>query len=156
VSGRLTRFLALSSELTAYSVFDLRGTGLAEDYLDAVHAVVGGRVLDALLDRYDAAVASAANGTPLTSILRRDLFGDAWLGPVARNIVKLWYVGIWFELPRAWTEAYGALSKNVTFTVSAAAYIEGLLWPTIGANPPGAKAPGYGSWAQPPQIPTFS
>jgi hypothetical protein len=37
--------------------------------------------------------------------------------------------------------------------VSAASYTEGLLWPTIGANPNGAKAPGYASWAQPPRIP---
>ena len=29
------------------------------------------------------------------------------------------------------------------------------LWVAIGANPPGAKAPGYGSWAYPPQIPGF-
>ena len=75
-------------------------------------------------------------------LLRRDVFSDPRLGPVARNIVKMWYVGIWYELPRAWTEAYGALRKNVTFTVSPTAYTEGLLWPAIGANPPGAKAPG--------------
>ncbi|HYO83919.1 MAG TPA: hypothetical protein VES20_21125, partial [Bryobacteraceae bacterium] len=42
---------------------------------------------------------------------------------------------------------------NVGFMVSAAAYTEGLLWPAIGANPPGAKGPGYGSWALPPRVP---
>ena len=41
---------------------------------------------------------------------------------------------------------------RITSTVTAASYQEGLLWPAIGANPPGAKAPGYGSWAQPPRI----
>jgi hypothetical protein len=39
--------------------------------------------------------------------------------------------------------------------VNESAYTEGLLWVAIGANPPGAKAPGYGSWARPPQIPAF-
>ena len=154
MTGRLDRFLAFSSEVTAYPVFDLRGTGLAEDYLATVEQIVGRPVLADLLDRYDAAVAAAGVGTGLAALLRRDLFSDPRLGPVARNIVKLWYLGIWYELPRAWTDAYGALPGNVTFTVSAAAYTEGLLWPSIGANPPGAKAPGYGSWAQPPRIPS--
>jgi hypothetical protein len=165
--GRLERFLAFSSDVTAYSVFELRGTGLAETYLATVEEVVGRQVLDALLDTYDAAVAAAhgggavsiPGGTPpeppgvLADLLRRDLFSDLRLGPVARNLVKMWYSGVWYELPGAWTDAYGALPKNVAFTVSPAAYTEGLLWPSIGANPPGAKAPGYGSWTQPPRIP---
>jgi hypothetical protein len=151
--GRLERFLAFSSDVTAYSIFELRGTGLAEAYLATVEEVVGRQVLDALLDTYDAAVAAADGGGALPDLLRRDLFSDLRLGPIARNLVKMWYVGVWYELPAAWTDAYGALPRNVAFTVSAAAYTEGLLWPSIGANPPGAKAPGYGSWAQPPRIP---
>jgi hypothetical protein len=167
VTRRLERFLAFSSAITAYPVFELRGTGLAEAYLRTVEDVVGGHVLDAVLDTYDAAIATANRGgavsirgrTPpeppgvLADLLRRDLFSDLRLGPVARNVVKMWYVGVWYELPRSWTDAYGAQQKNVAFTVSAAAYTEGLLWPSIGANPSGAKAPGYGSWAQPPRIP---
>ena len=151
--GRLERFLAFSSDVTAYSIFELRGTGLAQAYLATVEEVVGRQVVDALLDRYDAAVAAAEGGGALPDLLRRELFSDLRLGPVARNLVKMWYLGIWYELPGAWTDAYGALPKNVAFTVSAAAYTEGLLWPSIGANPPGAKAPGYGSWASPPRIP---
>lgn len=153
MSGRLERFLTVSAELTAYSVFELRGTGVAEAYLAAVEGVVGPAVVDAVLDRYEGLVATGATGPALADLLRRDLFSDPKLGPVVRNLVKMWYVGTWYELPRAWTESYGALQRNVTFTVSAAAYTEGLLWPSIGANPPGAKAPGYGSWAQPPRIP---
>jgi hypothetical protein len=153
VTGRLERFLAFSSQVTAYSVFELRGTGLAETYLATVEEVVGRPVLDALLDRYDAAVAATDGSAALADRLRREVFSDPWLGPVGRNVVKMFYLGTWYELPRAWTDAYGAVRKNVTFTVSAAAYTEGLLWPSIGANPPGAKAPGYGSWALPPRIP---
>ena len=166
MTSRLERFLALSAEITAYPVYELRGTGLAETYLETVEKIVGPQFLDALLDTYDRAVAAAdggsasiPGGTPprppgvLPDLLRRDLFSDLRLGPVARNVVKMWYLGVWYELPQTWTDAYGAQQRNVAFTVSAAAYIEGLLWPSIGANPPGAKAPGYGSWAQPPRIP---
>ena len=170
MNSRLERFLTFSAAITAYPVFELRGTGLAESYLATVEKCVGTQALDALLDAYDAAVAAADSGlaapipggTPpeppavLADLLRRDLFSDLRLGPVARNIIKMWYVGVWYELSPSWTDAYGAQQKNIAFTVSAAAYTEGLLWPSIGANPPGAKAPGYGSWAQPPRIPAVS
>lgn len=59
---------------------------------------------------------------------------------------------MWYGLPSEWTDRYGARAAAETSTVSAASYQEGLLWPAIGANPPGAKAPGYGSWAAPPRI----
>jgi hypothetical protein len=88
-----------------------------------------------------------------TERLRREIFGDEKLGPIACNIIKLWYVGIWYQLPPAWTDAFDARPNDVTFMVSASACPEGLLWAAIGAHPPGAKAPGFGSWAAPPQIP---
>ena len=146
---RLDGFLAFSADVTAFSVFTLRGTGQAEAYLSTVTGVVGEALVDELLERYARVRESGA----LEDGLRREIFSDERLGPIARNIVKLWFVGIWYELPPAWTEAFGAREGDVTFTVSAAAYVEGLLWPAIGANPPGAKAPGYGSWVGPPRIP---
>jgi hypothetical protein len=148
-ADRLDRFLAFSAEVTAFSVYTLRGTGQAEAYLAAVVGVVGEGLVDDLLDRY-----AALSGDDREDLLRRDIFSDEWLGPVARNVVKLWFVGTWYELPGAWRESFGALEADVTFMVSATAYTEGLLWPSIGANPPGAKGPGYGSWAGPPRIPS--
>lgn len=147
----LDRFLKFSAEMTAFEVFDLRGTGMAEEYLAAVERVVGRGVLGALLDAYDRV--GGATGEDRAARLRREVFGDEKLGPIARNVIKMWYIGVWYELPREWTEAFGAIPENVTFMVSATAYTEGLLWPAVGANPPGAKAPGYGSWADPPLIP---
>lgn len=147
----IERFLAFSADVTAFTVFELRGTGQAEAYLATVTDIVGREMMDQLLDAYDRLRSEAQEERDFR--LRREIFGDEKLGPIARNIIKLWYVGIWYELPHAWTEAFGAREKNIKFTVSATAYTEGLLWPAIGANPSGAKAPGYGSWAGPPQIP---
>ena len=153
---RMERFLAFSAEITAFTPFDLRGTGMAETYFDTAIKVVGDATIDELLDTYDKAPASIGNDRTLRDAhLRLRIFGDERLGPVARNIIKLWYVGIWYELPRAWIEAFGARTANITFMASAQAYTEGLLWPAIGANPPGAKSPGYASWVGPPQIPSF-
>ena len=155
-SKRMDRFLAFSAEVTAFSPYELRGTGMAETYLDTAIEVVGDQTVDDLLDAYDKAPASIGKDRALRDAhLRLAIFGDAKLGPVARNIIKLWYVGIWYELPRAWIEAYGASPVDFTQMASAQAYTEGLLWPAIGANPPGAKAPGFASWVGPPQIPSF-
>lgn len=146
------KFLALSAEITAFTTFDLLGTGMADAYLKAVIDVVGEATVEQLLDAWERVRRA---GPDLEENLRREIFGDEKLGPIARNIIKLWYIGTWYQLPYAWTQTFGALEKDVTFVVSPAAYVEGLLWPAIGSHPPGAKAPGYGSWATPPVIPAI-
>lgn len=153
---RIDAFLALSARLTAFRPFELRGTGQAEAYLDTVERVVGEADLEALLGAHRRIESQAAReGAPLDPVLRREILSDDRLGPIARNVIKLWYVAIWYELPKAWRDAYGARDGDFTHTVSAEAYTEALLWPAVGANPSGAKAPGYGSWAEPPRIPDF-
>jgi hypothetical protein len=151
-------FLRLSVDLTAFEETDLLGTGLAHHYLAKVRAACGDEVVAALLDAHRAARADAAADSGshdpvlFDRALRHRIFSDECLGPVARNVIKLWYAGTWYGLPPEWTDRYGARVAAETSTVTAASYQEGLLWPAIGANPQGAKAPGYGSWAQPPRI----
>jgi hypothetical protein len=154
VTARLDRFLNFSSTVTASTRFELQGTGMAEAYLDTAVRIVGAPIVDRLLHLHEGVVAAAAgDATTLENLLRRDVFSDPQVGPVARSIVKMWFLGIWYELPSEWTDAYGAHQGDTTFMVSGTAYTEGLLWPAIGANPPGAKPPGYGAWASPPRIP---
>jgi len=146
-------FLRLSVELTAFPETELLGTGLAHEYLAKVRAACGDEIVTALLDAYGAVCADAdGDAGSRDRALRHRIFSDECLGPVARNVIKLWYAGMWYGLPSDWTDRYGARTAAETSTVTAASYQEGLLWPAIGANPPGAKAPGYGSWAQPPRI----
>lgn len=153
-SERLSNFFDLSSKLTAFSVFDLQGTGQAEAYLSTVTDVVGEEIVDKLLDTYvRLKTAAAVEGHDIDGMLRREILADEMLGPIARNIVKMWYVGVWYQLPAAWRQTFGMRENDFMHMVSAASYTEGLLWTTIGANPNGAKAPGYASWAQPPRIP---
>ncbi|NKE59996.1 hypothetical protein FXN61_25640 [Lentzea sp. PSKA42] len=152
------RFLLLSVDLTAFEKTELLGTGLAHQYLAKVRAACGDEVFTALLAAHRLARADAVRDagscdrTLLDRALRHRIFSDDRLGPVARNVIKLWYSGTWYGLPPEWTDSYGAHTAAETSTVTAASYQEGLLWRAIGANPPGAKAPGYGSWAQPPRI----
>jgi hypothetical protein len=145
----LDDFLALSVDLTAFPETDLRGTGLAEQYLAKVRAACTDAVVADLLAAHRTARADPAG---LDRGLRHRMFSDDRLGPVARAVIKLWYAGMWYGLPSEWTDRFGAQAAAETSAVTAASYQEGLLWRAIGANPPGAKAPGYGSWAQPPRI----
>ena len=141
-------FIGFSAEVTAFSAFDLYGTGHAEVYQSVVTRVAGEAVLTGLLDAYDRAVAASAEAATARAAtaaadvtaarsraLAAEVFSDEKLGPVARNIIKLWYTGIWYELPTAWTDAFGALANDGTFTASPQAYPEALLWRAVGANP---------------------
>ncbi|MFL5782831.1 MAG: hypothetical protein ACJ760_16055 [Thermoleophilaceae bacterium] len=147
-------FVAFSAAVTGFREFDLHGTGQAEEYLSTVAGGAGADVLDGLLAAWTRVRDEAQDDDTLTAtLLRREVFSDPTLGPVARNVVKLWYVGIWYELPRAWIDACGALERNYTFMVSSSAYVNGMLWTAIGGNPPGARGPGFASWAGPPRFP---
>ncbi|MGF9567095.1 hypothetical protein [Neorhizobium sp. JUb45] len=153
MSSRLETFLDLSTELTAFSHFDLLGTGLAERYLDTLDTVVGKETTDALLAAFRGLPSSNDGGR--AKALRLTVLGNELLGDVARALIKLWYSGRWFELPSSWTQRFGPRPANRDFVISPDSYVEGLLWKAIGAHPAGAKAPGYGSWAAPPVIPSF-
>jgi hypothetical protein len=152
----LDDFLAFSARITDFTVFSLQGTGLARRYLATVSDIVGEAALGELLDVYrtlEPANAQAAPGdAALDRQLRAGIFSHPKFGPVARNLIKLWYVGIWYQLPREWRDAFGIHGNDTTFVVSPAAYTEGLLWKAIDANPSGAKGPGYGTWQDPPNI----
>ena len=147
----MDRFLKFSTEMTAFTAFDLEGTGVAEAYFNTVSNLLGAARLGQLLDIYQSI---GVTQQPLRDErLRQKIFGDELFGPIARNIIKLWYLGIWEPMPQAWIAGYGQLdNNNIGFTVSARAYTEGLLWPAVGANPPGAKAPGYASWVSKPLV----
>jgi hypothetical protein len=151
---QLQAFVAFSAEVTGFTEFELHGTGHPEEFRSTVAEAVGDEILVELLEPWSRLFEEAqGERSVIQTRLRHEIFSDPKLGPVGRNIVKLWYVGIWYELPPEWIDAFGALEKNYTFTVSPSAYTEALLWPAIGANPPGVKGPGYASWARPPRIP---
>ena len=149
-SALMDGFLAFSAEATGFSTFELLGTGEADAYLEVVLGIVGDGVLQELIDAH---AKVSGSGDKRESQIRRQILDDPKLGPIARNLIKMWFAGVWYEIPAAWKTAYGNLENDNTFTIRASAYTEGLLWKTIGVNPPGAKSPGYGSWADPPRIP---
>jgi hypothetical protein len=127
-------FLELSVQLTGYRSTDLQGTGQLSEYLDELVTIVDDDLIARLLDCTDAQQALA----------------DPDLGPLARNLTVMWYLGQWDALPSEWRNRNGASPYDVDHVVSAAAYREGLAWRAAGSHPMGAKPPGFGSWAAPP------
>ena len=144
-------FLICSAALTGYGVLDLQGTGMAGPYYDLVCAIVGTECCTALFTR-GARIAGtyADNPDALTTAFRQEILSDPWLGPVARGVTKLWYLGQWDQLPAAWRAAYGNHPQDVTHIPSPAAYRAGLVWTTIDAHPMGDRQPGYGTWSRLP------
>jgi hypothetical protein len=150
---KLKDFLNLSVALTGFSTFQLQGTGQASLYLSTLGDIVGEDMVAALLQTFRAIEARAqGHDAVVAEGLRRDILSSDTFGPIGRNIIKLWYVGTWYQLPSAWRESFSAHEKDTTFVVSPVAFTEGLLWPTLGVNPPAAKAQGYGTWGERPSI----
>ena len=134
MDARATRFLEISAELTGFCRVELAGTGMTDDYLAALDAVLPAGLVDRLL-------AAPRPSQPVD---------DAELGPVARNVILLWYRGAWSALPQDWRAAHGASPNDKDHVVSAAAYRAGLQWAAACAHPAGAAPQGYGAWAAPP------
>jgi Membrane bound FAD containing D-sorbitol dehydrogenase len=137
----VAQFLRLSAVLTGYDETSLLGTGMVQAYYDELGQIIGARELGSLL--------AAADRSDERDFAEAILANDRY-GPVARNVLTMWYLGTWSQLPRAWRDTYGATSYDTDHVVSAAAYREGLVWAAAGTHPMSAKQQGFGSWAVPP------
>ncbi|NET34240.1 MAG: hypothetical protein F6K19_19820 [Cyanothece sp. SIO1E1] len=152
-NSTLTDFLNLSVAITGFSEFHLQGTGQARLYCSKITDIIGTTIFSELLQTFrDLEVSANGDDAALDEGLRHKILSSEKFGPISRSIIKLWYVGTWYQLPAAWRERFGALEQDTTFVVSPVAFTEGLLWPTIGVNPPAAKAQGYGTWGQRPSV----
>src|SRR5947199_5558397 len=113
-------FIALSSELCGFSEVTLRGTGYAEPYFATVLDIAGTAVVDELLTTYGRL--PTADQEARDSALRARILSDEKLGPIARNIMKLWYTSIWFELPASWHAKFKTQREDRRFIPFTYAY----------------------------------
>lgn len=155
-SELMASFLELSVALTGFSEFELQGTGQAELYFATVKRHISSDLVLELLTTFQSLklkAQSAHDDSVLATGLRSEILGSEKLGAIARNIIKLWYVATWYPLPESWQAAFGAEDcQQDPYIVAPQAYPEGLVWSAIGVNPPGAKAPGFGTWSEPPSV----
>lgn len=142
-------FLTVSAALTGYNSAELQATGCAQEYWHQLRQVLPGDILARFLSHADALGQGGDD-----EIIRTQYLSDRRLGPVARSLIQLWYLGQWVPLPQDWRERYGASRFDVTRIISARAYKEGLVWDAIGAHPMGAKQQGFGAWSLEPPKPS--
>ena len=144
-------FIDLSVALTGFTRLDLLGTGVAQEYYDEVVGIVGEDICGYLWAASARAIEpEGRDSDELEKAIRETILSDPKLGPVARNIIKMWYLGSWERLPETWRGTYGDNVKGEDHVVSGHAYKEGLVWVAMEAHPMGAKQPGYGTWSLPP------
>ncbi len=146
MGNHLDRFLDLSAVLTGYDRVQLLGTGMAEEYLSTLGEALPPGVLDEFLGAH--AGPSGADGD---AGVASGMLADPKLGPVARNVILLWYCGTWTAMPDTWRASYGSSPADTNRVVSAEAYLAGLQWVAAGAHPVGARPQGYGLWAVAPE-----
>lgn len=140
-------FLCLSVYLTGFERVDLMGTGMLEEYYKFVVCNVDDEACQDLWSittnttkKLDG-LAVPEKEVALHEAIKRSLMNHVNLGPIAKNIIRLWYLGTWQK------DKNDPLSAFVT---SAVAYQEGLIWKVMHTHPPGAKQPGFGSWSDLP------
>jgi hypothetical protein len=146
-TGRAGQFADLSALLTGFGRIQLLGTGMVGSYLHAVDAALPEGVLDELLDAFGRLPPGAGREAAVFSAI----LGDPKLGPVARNLIVVWYCGTWTAMPDAWRSAYGTSPLDTDRVLSPGAYQAGLQWVAAGAHPAGALQQGYGAWSAAPQ-----
>lgn len=141
-------FLDLSVALTGYDRAELLGTGMLADYHDTLLRAIGEREAGHFFTAAQTAVAADQRSSQSDEFAA--FVQNTRYGPVALSVLKLWYVGSWQPLSRAWRDRFGVTADDNEHIVSSKAYREGLIWAAAGAHPMGAKPTGFGSWASVP------
>ena len=142
------QFLSLSAALTGFSHAELSATGMADVYYDTFASLLGEAMLGCQLIAW-AKIAQFQPQVRDQAIAGR-MMTDATVGPMARNLITLWYLGQWTQMPAEWRGANGAHANDMDQIASADAYVESLVWKAMRGHPQGAKQPGFGSWALEP------
>ena len=127
-------FLEISVYLTGFDEAELQGTGMVETYYQAVLSNNTQPDVSYFFEMVAAILKeNESNEDALNKAISSHLMPASAYSGMAMNIINMWYTGNWGD--------------NV---VSGQAYVQGLVWDAAEAHPPGAKQPGYGSWAIPP------
>ena len=139
---RQALFLRISSRLTGFEAVELEGTGMTQTYFDTLSHNTAPDVL-ALFFEEVAAILALQDDDAIDAAIRSRLMPDSSYHATAKVIILMWYTGEWYS-------GIGESSNVASTQIDAPSYVQGLMWEAAETHPPGAKQPGYGSWAEPP------
>ena len=134
-------FVSLSAILTGYDATILKPKNdtqkVAELYFNTFTKEVDANTV-ALLNSTFTAIAS-----PNEANVKAQIVNDPTLGPIAKNILKMWYLAIWYDLN-------ATKEQDNSYVVSSIAYKNGLVWKTMQAHPMGYSEGNFGYWSNVP------
>lgn len=142
----LLAFVRLSKDLCGINELDLWGTGQVPDY----YRITAGAVTEKRLERMFAVHAAVPFDASRVEVIRTRLMEDQEFSPICERIILLFLLAEWVALPDSWINLFGPPVDERVGIPSAYAFPEALLWPAVGAHPPGAKPGGYNSWSSEP------
>ncbi|MES2655840.1 MAG: sugar dehydrogenase complex small subunit [Bacteroidota bacterium] len=139
----IENFINLSAVLTGYKAIELKPKNdtqqVAQKYFDTL---TKNTPVDVLNDLYNTFLNIKGD---ITDGVLEQILQDATLGQLARNIIQMWYTGIW----------YGLYPGQMDYVISSTAYTNGLVWKEMGAHPMGFSEGNFGYWADAPQMPVI-
>jgi len=152
--SNVTSFGRLSAVLTGFPLDRVAPgvdpIGLPAQFLAWVTTQAGAATVQQLLAAYDAI--DRQTGGDLTRqapLVQGTIMADTTLGPLARRIIRLWYLGIWYaDEPPVNDPRTGAPPAGQV--VSMNAYTGGLAWDAVQAHPMGYSEMHYGYWSGTP------
>ena len=125
-------FLEISAFLTGFTETELTGTGMLATYYNAVLSKSPPQAVASFF----ADMADFLHNKPddPAKVMKEKFMPLDRYNGLTQYIINMWYTGNW------------GLGYNGV-VISAASYIQGLMWETGHTHPAGAKQPGYASWA---------
>jgi len=135
-------FLSISIHLTGFTALELLSTGLLPFYYYTLTKEPDQECIKRFFVEAQSILKEAAGDDALIgqAISKCLLAGNAY-NQLAQRIILLWYTGVWTSI--------GTTTPATTQVLSAASFMEGLVWKAAQTHPAGAKQPGFASWADP-------
>lgn len=137
----LDTFVKLSSILTGYPESTLKPGAdtqkLSEQYFDTLNKELSTEILEKLNSTF------LGIPSPTEASVKAKIIDDTTFGPIAKNIIKMWYLGIWYDLN-------ATPESDTSYVISSIAYKNGMVWSTMYAHPMGYSEGNFGYWNTPP------
>ena len=134
----LDDFIAMSSVLTGTRELD---RGIAGQYFERISKDAEGSKLSALLGVFREIQAA---GGDTTEAIRQRIMNDGALGPLAQQIIILWYTSAIHTQDEKGNHKFD-------FPDDPNQYFSGLVWTAIRAHPLGLSGGYFGHWKYPPE-----
>ncbi len=142
---QLEIFINISAWLTGFDQTRLQATGLTQIYFDQlINGSAPADIAEFFNQAGEILLLAEQNHDAALARTRSRLMPASSYNAMAQKLILMWYTGQWFTNPADFNAPAPQISPQ--------SYVQSLVWPAAEVHPPGAKQPGYASWAEPPIV----